>query len=73
MSEPLEAELVAENSGLEDSASQEKMQLNMAIGATAIVIVIFMILASFWGTISTYRGGYGPQGQWEWWEVPLEQ
>ncbi|HIG20534.1 MAG TPA: CocE/NonD family hydrolase, partial [Candidatus Poseidoniales archaeon] len=46
--------------------------LNIAVGATTIVIVIFMVLASVWGTVSSMGGGYGPNGQWEWWEVPLE-
>ena len=73
MSEPLEAELVTEEGSVSDAIAREKMQLNLAMGATAIVIVLFMILATVWGTISTHGGGYGSNGQWEWWEVPLEQ
>ena len=73
MSEPLEAELVTDDGILADAAAREKLELNLAMGATAIVIVLFMILASIWGNISTNGGGYGPNGQWEWWEVPLDQ
>ena len=77
MSEPLDADLVGpsatEASITEiEEASREKQQLNIAVGATAVIIVIFMILASVWGTVASMGGGYGPNGQWEWWEVPLE-
>ena len=72
MSEPLVAELVAEECNHSDNVAREKTQLNIAMGATAIVIVLFMILATFWGAASNNGGGYGPNGQWEWWEVPLE-
>lgn len=77
MSEALDAVLVGSaatnTSNTEnEAANREKTQLNIAVGATAIVIVIFMVLASVWGTVSSMSGGYGPNGQWEWWEVPLE-
>ena len=65
--EAVEAELV------EDAADsrREQLQLNLALGATAIVVVLFMLLASIWGVQSTGDGdGFG---DWEWWEVPLEQ
>ena len=65
--EAVEAELV------EDAADsrREQLQLNFALGATAIVVVLFMLLASIWGIQSSGDGdGYG---DWEWWEVPLEE
>ena len=63
--EAVEAELV------EDAADsrREQLQLNLALGATAIVVVLFMLLASIWGVQSTGDG----DGDWEWWEVPLDQ
>jgi len=78
MSEPPEAVLVGSTATNtphteNEDASREKKQLNIAVGATAIVIVIFMVLATVWGTVSSIGGGYGADGQWEWWEVPLEQ
>nr|MBC8518303.1 hypothetical protein [Euryarchaeota archaeon] len=78
MSEPLDAVIVGSTATSTphtetDAASREKKQLNIAVGATAIVIVIFMVLATVWGTVSSIGGGYGADGQWEWWEVPLEQ
>ena len=65
MGEAVEAELV------EDAADsrREQLQLNLALGATAIVVVLFMLLASIWGVQSTGDG----DGDWEWWEVPLDQ
>ena len=69
VSEAIEAELVDEST----ESRREKRQLNVAMGSTAVVVVLFMVLASFWGVISTYGDGYGPNGQWEWWEVPLEE
>lgn len=71
--EVLDAVLANPNDAISETASRERRQLNIAVGATTIVIVIFMILASVWGTISTFGGGYGPNGEWEWWEVPLEE
>lgn len=75
MSEPLDAELVADSAEVSVESRREKRQLNIAMASTALVVVLFMLLASFWGVISTYGdgGGYGPNGQWEWWEVPLEE
>ena len=63
----VEAELVEDAT----DSRREQLQLNLALGATAIVVVLFMLLASIWGVQSTGDGdGFG---DWEWWEVPLEQ
>ena len=65
--EAVEAELVEDAT----DSRREQLQLNLALGATAIVVVLFMLLASIWGVQSTGDGdGFG---DWEWWEVPLEQ
>ena len=50
MSEPLDAVIVGSTATNtphteNEDASREKKQLNIAVGATAIVIVIFMVLS----------------------------
>ncbi len=69
MAEPLEAELVADEDSL--TASREKLQLNIAMGATTLIVILFMALASVWGSGGILFNNDSSAAN-EWWNVPLE-
>ena len=71
MSEVFEAEIFEDSS--DSNERREQLQLNMALGATAIIVVLFMILASVWGSgFFDSNDSENSADDYEWWDVPLD-
>jgi len=68
VSDVLDAELAAEEAEVLDAVldpadhedeRRERLQLNLALGATGAVVIVFMLLSALWGVSSDYGGGGG--------------
>ncbi len=71
--EVFEAEIVETSpSSYVAEERRELLQLNLAMVATAGIVVLFMILAAFWGTGPFGTDGPKDVSDYKWWEVPLE-
>ncbi len=66
MSDVFEAELLDDSQ--ETSERREYIRLNVALGATIGVVVLFILLASIWGSGALQNAD---DENYSWWEVPL--
>ena len=66
MSDVFEAEILAESQ--ENGERREFLRLNLALGATIGVVVLFILLASIWGSGVLQNAD---DENYSWWEVPL--
>ncbi|MEE2812766.1 MAG: CocE/NonD family hydrolase [Candidatus Thermoplasmatota archaeon] len=70
MSDVFEAELLDDTQ--ETAGRRDLMQLNIAMAATAVVVILFMILASIWGSGMFSSDSKNGVDDYDWWDVPLE-
>ena len=73
MSEPLIAELVPSSGSIEVAETVSRRPLDLALASTAAIVLVFILLASGFGSHLSNNANQSTTDDIPWWEVPIQE